>query len=89
MLKRAVLQQRALGTPGREGVEIAGQAPQTLKPGDVFFIPANTPHMARNSGSTPRKIIGMFFVEAGKPLGARWVPWSAGSSAPQSQRNSR
>lgn len=99
-LTRTVLQQRALSTPGREGVqvlavlapggtsvrhthpgeefgyvlegtatfEIAGQAPQALKPGDSFFIPANTPHIAHNAGTTPLKLISTYIVETGKPL---------------------
>src|ERR1700733_8442423 len=37
-----------------EGVlefQIRGQAPVTLKAGDVFFIPAGAVHMARNPGA--------------------------------------
>jgi len=53
---------------GTATFEIAGQAPQTLKPGDSFVIPANTPHIAHNAGTTPWKIISTYIVETGKPL---------------------
>ena len=53
---------------GTATFEIAGQAPQTLKPGDSFFIPANTPHIAHNGGTTPLKLISTYIVETGKPL---------------------
>jgi quercetin dioxygenase-like cupin family protein len=49
-------------------LEITGQPAQVLKPGDVFFIPANTAHTAKNNGTVPWKIIGTYFIEAGKPL---------------------
>jgi quercetin dioxygenase-like cupin family protein len=53
---------------GTATLDIAGQPAKTLKAGDVFFIPANAPHTARNTGATPWKIIGTYFVETGKPL---------------------
>ncbi len=99
-LTRTVLQQKALSTPGREGVlvraelapggtsvrhthpgeefgyvldgtatfDVAGRPTQVLKPGDSFFIPANTAHIAHNPGATPLKLISTYVVEAGKPL---------------------
>lgn len=53
---------------GTATFEITGQAPQTLKPGDSFFIPANAPHIAHNAGTTPLKLISTYIVETGKPL---------------------
>ena len=53
---------------GTATLEITGQPARTLKAGDVFFIPAYTPHTARNTGSIPWKIIGTYFIESGKPL---------------------
>ncbi len=49
-------------------IEIAGQEPLAVKPGDAFFIPANTPHLVRNTGTTPIKLVATYFVESGKPL---------------------
>lgn len=53
---------------GTATFELSGQPPQVLKPGDSFFIPANTPHMAHNRGTTPLKLISTYIVETGKPL---------------------
>jgi quercetin dioxygenase-like cupin family protein len=49
-------------------LELQGQPPRALKAGDVFFIPAGTPHIARNNGTTTLKILGTYFIESGKPL---------------------
>ena len=53
---------------GTATFEIAGQAPLVLKSGDSFFIPADTPHIARNEGATPLRLISTYIVQAGKPL---------------------
>ncbi len=53
---------------GTVTLEVKGQAPRTLKAGDVFLIPAGTPHTARNAGSTPAKVLATYVVEKGKPL---------------------
>jgi quercetin dioxygenase-like cupin family protein len=47
---------------------IDGQPPRKLKPGDAFILPAGTIHDARNTGSVPMKLVGVFTVEKGKPL---------------------
>jgi quercetin dioxygenase-like cupin family protein len=47
---------------------IAGKPPQKVKAGDGFVIPAGTVHSARNPGSTPIKLVGVYVVEKGKPL---------------------
>ena len=48
-------------------VEING-ASKTLKAGDTFLVPANTPHNATNNGTAAAAIIGTYIVEKGKPL---------------------
>lgn len=47
---------------------VEGKAPVTLKPGDVFFIPAGTIHAARNVGSRKGAELATYIVERGKPL---------------------
>ncbi len=53
---------------GTATLEVEGQPTRTLKAGDVFFIPAGTPHLARNAGTVPWKIVGTYVLETGKPL---------------------
>jgi len=70
------------GTSGRHihhGIELAyvlegsviieheGEAPVTLKAGDAIKN-LMAVHNARNPGSTPVKILGVYIVEKGKPL---------------------
>jgi quercetin dioxygenase-like cupin family protein len=40
----------------------------TVKAGDVLFVPAATPHTARNIGSTNGAELATYIVEKGKPL---------------------
>jgi len=40
----------------------------TVKAGDVLFVPAGTPHTARNIGSTNGAELATYIVEKGKPL---------------------
>src|SRR5215831_9136353 len=47
--------------------EIGGK-PVRVKPGDVLFVPAGTPHLARNVGSTNGAELATYVVEKGKPL---------------------
>ena len=47
---------------------IDGQPPQTVKPGDVLFVPAGTPHSAKNVGTTNGAELATYIVEKGKPL---------------------
>ena len=49
-------------------IEVAGLEPQPVKPGDSFFIPANTPHLVRNTGTVTIKLVATYVVETGKPL---------------------
>jgi quercetin dioxygenase-like cupin family protein len=47
---------------------IAGQPPRKVAAGEAFVIPAGTVHNARNTGSTPIRLVGVYVVEKGKPL---------------------
>lgn len=47
---------------------IDGEAPRKLKAGDSFIVPAGKVHDARNTGSGPFRLVGVFVVEKGKPL---------------------
>ncbi|MBI3789648.1 MAG: cupin domain-containing protein [Gemmatimonadetes bacterium] len=49
-------------------IEIAGQPPLEIKAGEAFFIPANTPHLVRNTGSVTIRLAAVYVVETGKPL---------------------
>ena len=53
---------------GEAEVMIAGQGSKVYKPGEAFIIPAGTVHNARNSGTAPAKLAGVYYVEKGKPL---------------------
>jgi len=47
--------------------DIAGKVTR-VKPGDVLFVPAGTPHLARNLGSGRGAELATYIVEKGKPL---------------------
>ena len=47
--------------------DIAGKVTRA-ETGDVLFVPAETPHSARNVGSTPGAELATYIVEKGKPL---------------------
>jgi quercetin dioxygenase-like cupin family protein len=49
-------------------VEMEGAAPRTVKAGDVFFVPPNTPHLVRNTGKIVWKGVSTYLIEIGKPL---------------------
>ena len=55
---------------GTVEMEIEGRAPQTLKAGETFFIPAGKAHSVRNVGKKTAKAISTFIVEKNKPLAA-------------------
>ena len=48
--------------------QLEGQAPATLKAGDVFFVPAGMAHTARNPGTVRGVELATYIVEKGKPL---------------------
>jgi len=47
--------------------EIGGKK-TTVKAGDVLFVPAGTPHTAKNVGTTNGAELATYVVEKGKPL---------------------
>ena len=47
---------------------IDGQAPVTLKPGGVLFVPYGAVHSARNVGPGAAAELATYVVEKGKPL---------------------
>ncbi|GAA0640698.1 cupin domain-containing protein [Brevundimonas lenta] len=49
-------------------MKVAGRADVTLRTGDAFLIPANTPHNARDIGPETGRMLSTYFVEAGQPL---------------------
>ena len=53
---------------GSTVLEIDGQAPLALKPGDSYFIPAGTVHNAKDVGDKPAVVLATYVVEKGKPL---------------------
>jgi quercetin dioxygenase-like cupin family protein len=53
---------------GTVTLEVQGQPPKVLKAGDVFLIPAGKVHDAKNTGTTPAKVLATYVVEKGKPL---------------------
>jgi quercetin dioxygenase-like cupin family protein len=55
-------------TEGTIEYEIEGRPPVTLKPGDAVFIPAGTPHAAKNVGTGNAAELATYIVEKGKPL---------------------
>ena len=50
---------------GEAELLIAGQPPRKVTAGDAFVIPAGTVHNARNLGSAPVRVIGVFVVDGG------------------------
>lgn len=48
--------------------EVEGQAPITLKAGEVLFIPAGVIHSAKNNTDTKASELATYIVEKGKPV---------------------
>ncbi|GAU86385.1 hypothetical protein BIWAKO_06333 [Bosea sp. BIWAKO-01] len=48
--------------------QFEGKPPVTLKAGESLFIPAGTPHAARNAGNANAAELATYLVEKGKPL---------------------
>jgi quercetin dioxygenase-like cupin family protein len=53
---------------GEMDVLIEGRAPQHVKAGEAFIIPAGAIHDAHNTGSSTLRLAGVYVVEKGKPL---------------------
>ena len=47
---------------------VAGQPPRKISKGEGFVVPAGIVHSAKNDGTTPLKLVGVYVVEKGKPL---------------------
>ena len=47
---------------------VEGRQTVTLKPGDGYQVPANTPHAGVKNGPTTTKLVSTYVVEKGKPL---------------------
>lgn len=55
-------------TEGEGEILMEGQPAQKVKAGDGIIIPGGVKHDARNTGSQPLKLVGVYVVEKGKPL---------------------
>ena len=53
---------------GESLLEIEGEAPRRMKPGESYVIPAGKVHDARALGNGPAKVLAVYVVEKGKPL---------------------
>jgi quercetin dioxygenase-like cupin family protein len=53
---------------GTATFDMAGQPLLAIKPGDALFIPPNTPHVARNTGTVPLKLLSNYILPTGQPL---------------------
>ena len=53
---------------GEGEILMEGQPVLKVKAGDGFVIPGGTKHDARNTGSQPLKLVGVYVVDKGKPL---------------------
>ncbi len=49
-------------------LKVAGQPDRTVKAGESFQIPANTPHDACAVPGEPFKVLATYIVEKGKPI---------------------
>jgi quercetin dioxygenase-like cupin family protein len=48
--------------------EVQGRPAKIYKPGEVLIVPAETPHTAKNVGTTNAAELATYIVEKGKPL---------------------
>jgi quercetin dioxygenase-like cupin family protein len=48
--------------------QLEGRPPVTVNAGEVFFVPAETVHTAKNSGSGNAAELATYVVEKGKPF---------------------
>jgi quercetin dioxygenase-like cupin family protein len=53
---------------GEGEILMEGQPALKVKAGDGFVIPAGTKHDARNTGTQPLRLVGVYVVDKGKPL---------------------
>jgi len=53
---------------GEGDMLMEGQPTLHVKAGDGFIVPGGVRHDARNTGTEPLKLVGVYVVEKGKPL---------------------
>lgn len=53
---------------GAATLMVAGQPPRQVAAGEGFVIPAGVVHSAKNEGTLPIKLVGVYVVEKGQPL---------------------
>ena len=53
---------------GAIDLPVQGRPTVSLKPGDGFQVPPNTPHAGGPNGPKPTKVVSTYVVEKGKPL---------------------
>ena len=53
---------------GEGEILVDGQPARKVKAGDGLVVPAGATHDARNTGTVPLKLVGVYVVEKGKPL---------------------
>lgn len=53
---------------GTATFDMAGQPLLAIKAGDSFVIPPNTPHVAKNTGNAPLKLLSTYVIPTGKAL---------------------
>ena len=53
---------------GQSSLEVEGEAPRLLSPGDSYAIASGKVHDARVVGDAPAKVLAVYVVEKGKPL---------------------
>jgi quercetin dioxygenase-like cupin family protein len=53
---------------GQASLEVEGEAPRLMNPGDSYAIPAGKVHDAKVVGDVPAKVLAVYVVEKGKPL---------------------
>ena len=63
-------------------LEVAGKPNATVKAGDPIFVPAGTPHAAKNVGTGRAVVLATYIVEKGKPLSTP-VKETAAAGAPK------
>ena len=54
---------------GQSSLEVEGETPRLLHAGDSFTIPSGKVHDAKTVGDAPAKVLAVWVVEKGKPLG--------------------
>jgi quercetin dioxygenase-like cupin family protein len=67
---------------GTVELDVAGKPSATIKAGEPLFVPAETPHAAKNVGKGPAVVLATYIVEKGKPLSTP-VKQAAAAEAPK------